>query len=70
MLNRNRLLRLFLRNFIRFARDERDELDAAFDEKLAGVAGEGHGAIVLGEEGGGGEDFRDDFLDGGCGFEE
>ena len=65
MLNRNRLLGLLLRDLVRFARDQGDELDAAFDEELARVAGERHGAIGLGREGGCEEDLGDDFLDGG-----
>ena len=51
------LLGLFLRYLVCFGRDERDELDAALDEQVAGVFGEGLACA-------GGEDFGDDFLDG------
>ena len=58
MLRRDGLLGFFFGDFIRLGRYERDEFNAAVDEEVAGVFGEG--------EGRGAEDFGDDFLD--CGW--
>lgn len=59
MIARYRFLRLFLRNLICFRGNKRDELDAAFDQEVACIFGEGDAGIV-------GEDLVDDLLDGRC----
>jgi len=58
MLASNRLLAFFLANLVCLRRDERDELDAAFNEQVAGVFAECQAF-------GGWQDFVDDFLDRG-----
>ena len=70
MLRGDRLLRLALRNLVCLGGDEGDEFDAAVDEEVAGVAGEGDGGFRRGGGGGCGEDFRDYLLDGRCKEEE
>ena len=64
MLDRYGLLLLFLCNLVRFGGYERDEFDAAFDQELSGVAGEGN-AVSCGTfvEVWGGEDLGYDLLD-------
>ena len=64
MLGRDRLLRLALCDVVGFGGDERDEFDAAVDEEVAGVAGEGDGGFRRGGGGGRGEDFGNYLLDG------
>ena len=64
MFRRDGLFRLTFRNLVRLGGDEGDELDAAVDEEVAGVAGEGDGGFRRGGGGGCGEDFRDYLLDG------
>ena len=41
----DRLLRLTLRNLVSFGGDESDKFDAAVDEEVTGVAGEGDGGF-------------------------
>lgn len=60
------LLGVLLGDLVGFGGDHGDELDAALDQEVAGLLGEGHGlAAFVG--GLGSEDFVDDLLDGGCG---
>lgn len=63
VLARDRLLGVFLGDFVGFGGDHGDELDAALDQQVAGFFGEGHGLRAL-VGGFGGEDFVDDLLDG------
>ena len=56
VVGRYSLLGFFLGNLVGFGGDEGDEFDAAVDEQVACVPGEG--------DAGGGEDFGYDFLDG------
>lgn len=53
------LLGLLLRDLVGLGRDERDELDAALDQQVAGLLGEGDAV-------GGREDLGDDLLDRRC----
>lgn len=62
MLARDGLLRVLLRDVVGFGGDHGDELDAALDQQVAGLLGEGHGLRVF-VGGFGREDFVDDLLD-------
>ena len=58
MFCRDRLFGFFFCDLVGFGGDEGDEFDAALDEEVAGVFGEG-------DTRGGGEDLGYYFLDGG-----
>lgn len=53
------LLRVLFGDFIRLGGNERDELDAAFNEEVSGIFGEGHARLA-------GEDVLDNLLYGCC----
>ena len=59
MLCRDRLLRLFLRDLVRFRGYERDELNRTVDQQVARVFAKGEAGFVA-------EDLGDDLLDGRC----
>ena len=65
MLTGNSLLGLLLSDLVRLTADHGDKLDAALNEQIARVAGEGNAAMVFG-----GKDLGDNFGDSGFGERE